>query len=105
MGEPVFVTAIDPAANTVTVAPAGNEYRTDMTVSGLNFQRLSPFSGGLRASVRIRYAAQPVPADVLVDAEAGRAQVHFSEPARAVTPGQSAVFYDGDELLFGGFIE
>lgn len=105
MGEPVFVTAIDPVGNTVTVAPAGGEYRRDMTVSGLNFQRLAPFSGELRASVRIRYGAQPVPAEVLVDADAGKAQVRFSEPARAVTPGQSAVFYNGDELLFGGFIE
>ena len=105
MGRPVFVTAIDPVRNTVTVAPAGSEYQDSMTVSGLQFQRLAPCSGALTASVRIRYAAQPVPADVILDLDAGKARVRFRSPARAVTPGQSAVFYDGDTLLFGGFIE
>lgn len=104
LGEPVFVTSIDPEANTVTVGRKGSEYRSEMTVSSLSFQKLPPLPGTYRLDVKIRYAAPPVPCTVTVTGS-GEARVVFDARARAVTPGQSAVFYDGKDIAFGGFIE
>lgn len=112
-GKPMYVSAIDYARNTVTLTESGGEYMTRTKVRGLNFQLLSPEHavGTLHASVRIRYAAEPIPAEIAFRyspnrgvTEASEAIISFDNPARAVTPGQSAVAYDGDRLLFGGFI-
>ncbi len=87
----------------------GNVYMSRAVLSGLNFQLLDPakLPERLRAEVRIRYAAKPVPAEIyFTEAGSGlEAEVVFDTPARAVTPGQSAVAYSDDALLFGGFIK
>lgn len=106
LGEPVYVSAIDPKANTVTLARAGGEYALSAHVSSLQFQALAPCSAGttVNADVKIRYSAQPAPSKVTFDASG--AEVLFASPVRAVTPGQSAVFYDEDgNVLFGGLID
>ena len=103
---PVFVTEIDPAANTVRVAPAGNEMRMSFIADSLNFQFTDePREGETREGdflVKIRYAAKPAKARVVYTRE--KAEVFFEEPQRAVTPGQSSVFYVEDKVAFGGFI-
>ena len=54
-------------------------------------------------SVKIRYQHEPAPATVeLIGPD--RVRIRFDEPQRAITPGQAAVFYDGDEVLGGGWI-
>ena len=77
-----------------------------MTVGELNFQSLAEtqcFESDALL-VKIRYAAPPVPCRVRIEGE--RAFVSFPTPVRAITPGQSAVFYDRDGVIaFGGFIE
>lgn len=108
LGHPVFVTRIDPAENRVCLAPAGMEYTDTVTVRGLSFQRAEErmLIPGLRTLVKIRYAAQPAPAAVR-SYENGLLTAVFDTPQRAVTPGQSAVFYDADgegSVLFGGEI-
>ena len=105
LGRPAFVTAIDPALNTVTLTCDESRIFTDRLIcSGLNFMALAP---GDRFSVRgegkVRYAAKPEGAFALI--ENGKAQISFERQVRAVTPGQSVVFYGGDRILFGGMIE
>lgn len=103
LGEPVFVSAIDPINNTVTVSKSGGEYTDRMNVSKLNFQFLTPTSDAkFEAEVKIRYGASAVKASVEIHGDT--ASIYFDQPARAVTPGQSAVFYSEDRILFGGFI-
>ena len=58
----------------------------------------------LQLSVKVRYQAPTVPATVRIKAD-GTALVWLKEAQRSVTPGQSAVFYDGDVVIGGGFIE
>lgn len=103
-GEPMFVASLDPDANTVTLVPAGGEFCSEMSVRELNFQKLPPETQGiLTADVRVRYSARPVPCEVTLSHDC--AIVRFREPLRAVTPGQSAVFYRNSDLLFGGIID
>lgn len=103
-GRPMFVSKLDPVSNTVTLVPAGGEFAVNTVVSELNFMKLLPQrEGRLRASCRVRYSAKPTPCNIVFEGE--KAYVTFDYHARAVTPGQSAVFYDGDDLLFGGIIE
>ena len=108
LGHPVFVTRIDPHRNTVHLAPSGQEYSETASAVGINFQKLAPAAlcVGMKVSVKIRYAAPPAEA-VVAAVEDDRVTVRFASPQRAVTPGQSAVFYDperSEDVLFGGTI-
>lgn len=103
LGEHMYVTNIDAKNNTVTLSPAGGEYRKQATVGSLVFQKQPPSSFSGRYQVKIRYGAPLADCEVTVDN--GKAEVHFDTPARSVTPGQSAVFYRDNVLMFGGFIE
>jgi tRNA-specific 2-thiouridylase len=60
---------------------------------------------GLRGQVKIRNKHTAAPASIRPTADEARVEVVFDEPQRAVTPGQGAVFYDGDVVLGGGWIE
>lgn len=104
LGEPVFVKKIDGENNRIYLAKSGEEYGNKLTVSGLNFVGMTPtedFDGELY--VKIRYAAKPQIAKVCIKGD--KCTVTFPENVRAVTPGQSAVFYDDDKIMFGGFID
>ncbi len=101
-GEPLFVIDLDAGTNTVIVGQ--NE---ELMAGGLIAERISFVSGEkpdgeVHIEVRIRYGSQPVPAALRIDG--GRAEVRFERPQRAVTPGQAAVFYDGERVLGGGTI-
>lgn len=104
LGEPVFVKKIDCKSGNIYLAKSGDEYTNSLSVSEINFMETEPtehFSGDLL--VKIRYAAKPVPAKVTICGK--KCTVDFYEPVRAVTPGQSAVFYNNDRIAFGGFID
>ena len=104
-GKPVYVTEIRAADRQVVVGSAQSLLRDAMEIRDANWIRFESLARPLRATVKIRYRAVPAWAEVRPLGDGGdRAQVVFDEPQRAVTPGQAAVFYDGDCVLGGGWI-
>ena len=105
MGERVFVTKIDPIANTITLS-ADDSYANEIELSGIVFSGIEepPSGEELRLSVKVRYLAPPIECRFSY-LGGGKALVRLGSPVRAVTAGQSAVFYDGEELCAGGFID
>jgi tRNA-uridine 2-sulfurtransferase len=100
---PYYVVDLDASTNTVRVGRANHLFRQELDAKNVNWVSIPPPSGPLRCQVRIRNQHIPAPALVTRVGEA-QATVRFDEPQRAVTPGQAAVFYDGDLLLGGGTI-
>lgn len=103
-GERVFVRAIDAARNRITVAPAARLGAVAARVRGVSWVSGSPPAGALRATVRVRHRHAGASASV-VPQGAEAADVRFDAAVTAVTPGQAAVFYAGDRVLGGGWIE
>jgi tRNA-specific 2-thiouridylase len=100
---PLYVMGKDAASNTLVVGTGEELGRSELIAAPVHWQGGRPPSGPLRAQVKIRYTAREVPAQVK-PLEGGGARVRFDEPQRDITPGQAAVFYDGDLLLGGGTI-
>ncbi len=104
-GKPMYVVKIEPASKKVFVGPP-EELRTKrFRVREVNWVSVAEPRAAARFEVKIRHQFTPVPAEVRPLGEAGRAEVEFDEPQRAVTPGQGAVFYNGDLVAGGGWIE
>ena len=101
----ISVTDIDPEANTVTLSPTYSE-ASSLTVSDPIFSGMHPLRVGEEAEleVKLRYAAPPIKCRVR-RLENGKLSVDLDAPARAVTAGQSAVFYKEGVLMFGAFID
>ena len=104
-GEPLYVIRTDPATQRVTVG--GNEELScgKFFARDVNWVSIAAPAGPVAATVKIRNKHQAARAMLHPTAEPGRIEVVFAEPQRAVTPGQGAVFYDGDLVLGGGWIE
>ncbi len=100
--ERLYVLSIDAAANRVVVGAASDLATREARVGALRFPSGIP-SGSFRAQARLRHRAAEVPATVLLEDDA-TARVLFDQPARAVAPGQSCVFYDGDAVMGGGVL-
>jgi tRNA-specific 2-thiouridylase len=103
VGEKRFVTGIDPALNAITVGPEEDLLSSALVAGQVNWVGEEP-AGPVRASVKIRYRTAAAPAVVTPLGER-QALVAFDAPQRAITPGQAAVFYNGDVVLGGGAIE
>ena len=103
--EPLYVQAIRPVEGTVVVGPKKGLQARGLVAEGCNWLSFERPPGPMECQVKIRYRSKAVPALVTVGADASTAFVEFEEPQRAVTPGQAAVFYRGDEVLGGGWIE
>lgn len=101
-GVPMFVAALDPAHNAVILSPNGGRRSESLTASELNWIAFDTPPDEFRALVKIRFAAKKAPALVRISGE--KAEVLFDEPQLSVTPGQFAVFYDGDIVLGSGII-
>jgi tRNA-specific 2-thiouridylase len=79
---------------------SGQEYHRSFLAEDLNWMAIPDLTEPMQLSVKIRYGGKPVPATV-TPLKDGSVRVDFDTPQRAVTPGQSAVFYR-DNLLIGG---
>jgi tRNA-specific 2-thiouridylase len=103
MGIPYYVVDIDPKESIVVVGREEELLEREFTVSGLNWVALDGLEKELEVEVKIRYTHKASPATLCPEGD--RVKVVFGEPQRAVTPGQAAVFYQGDVVLGGGWIE
>jgi tRNA-specific 2-thiouridylase len=102
-GEPMFVTKIDPLTNTVYLGREEDLMGHSMYVRNANWQKIGQLENGLEATTKIRYKDQGALSTLHNDVD-GRIRVDFSHNVSAIAPGQSAVFYDGDDVIGGGFI-
>jgi tRNA-specific 2-thiouridylase len=103
-GKPVYVTEILPETNTVVLGDEEDLNRAEMTVSRINYIKYDHLPDGMEALVKIRYKDKGTPGELHPDTQ-GNIIVHFREDAKGVAPGQSAVFYEGDDVLGGGTIQ
>jgi tRNA-specific 2-thiouridylase len=103
-GQPLYVVELQPDTQTVVVGPRRALERTAMRVAGVNWIAGAAPSSAIRACVQIRHKHRPAPATVTPSGPA-TAHVDFDAPQAAVSPGQAAVFYDGDVVLGGGWID
>jgi len=100
---PLYVIQIDAANHRVTVGADEELAVRELHARRLNWIAIEKLTGPMRVKIKIRHRHEPAWATLEPDGdEAVRAT--FDEPQRAVTPGQSAVFYDGDEVVGGGWI-
>lgn len=104
LGEPTYVLKINPEKNTVMLGNADQLKTEYMLVEPPVAPDIEELLTCLNLSVRIRYRSRPIPCQVLQLPDNGYLLVKFATEASAITPGQSAVFYDGNRVLGGGFI-
>jgi tRNA-specific 2-thiouridylase len=103
MGRPMFVTQIIPETNTVVLGEADELLQTEMMVSGLNMGKYASIPDGMEATTKIRYRDAGSMSRLYNDADGIR--VSFDHSVNSIAPGQSAVVYEGDDVVCGGIIQ
>ncbi len=103
MGRPVFVTHIDPEHNTVTLGDEVDLEKNIMTVGKLNLIKYDTITPGMEALTKIRYKDKGALSNLYQDGNTMK--VEFYESVKGIAPGQSAVFYEGDDVIGGGHIQ
>ncbi len=103
LGKPAFVTEIIPETNTVVLGEENDLNRTEMNVTGINWMKFDGLTEGMEAVTKIRYKDKGALSQ-LFTYENG-IKVRFYEDVKGVAPGQSAVFYDGNDVIGGGIIQ
>jgi tRNA-specific 2-thiouridylase len=104
MGEPYYVTKIVPETNTVMIGKEDELMDQRMRVRGVNLVKYASLPEDMPAVTKIRYK-DPGAESILHPVDAAHVDVIFSNVVKAITPGQSAVFYEGDDVLGGGWIK
>jgi tRNA-specific 2-thiouridylase len=104
VGEPVYVLDMDRERNALIVGPDRDLYHHALSVHSVSYVAGDPPEGTMRVTAKIRSMGSETPA-TLIPLDANHARLVFDSPVRAFAPGQAAVFYDGDVVIGGGFIE
>jgi tRNA-specific 2-thiouridylase len=103
-GRRLYVQQVRPATNTVILGPEESLYSDHCNVGDLNLFEPSLSQEPTSVEVKVRYATPPVPA-TLCPLNPSALRIQFREPQKALSPGQSAVFYRGDQVMGGGIIQ
>jgi tRNA-specific 2-thiouridylase len=101
-GKPMFVTQIIPETNTVVLGEAHELQALQMYVGGVNMVKYASVTDGMRAATKIRY--RDAGGESILYNEGNRIRVDFAHAVSSIAPGQSAVFYEGDDVIGGGII-
>jgi tRNA-specific 2-thiouridylase len=103
-GKPVYVTEIERDSNTIRIGENADLLKNGLVASQVNLVSRDRLTDGMSVHVKVRYKDDPSPAHVFNEG-VDRFRVVFEKTKRAITPGQSVVLYDGEDLLGGGVIE
>jgi tRNA-uridine 2-sulfurtransferase len=103
LGKPAYVTAIDPDTNTVVLGDEEDLEKQDMKVGRVNWIKYEGVEGEMDVLTKIRYKDKGSLSTIL--SSGSDVVVRFYEKAKGIAPGQSAVFYEGDEVIGGGIIQ
>lgn len=102
--EPLYVVGIDTGRNQVIVGNRDSVHQLECVVGRVNWVSMGQPASEIRAQAQVRYRTPATPASI-IPLDEGRVRVVFDEPQFGITPGQAAVWYEGDVLLGGGIIE
>lgn len=103
LGRPIYVTGIIPETNTVVLGEEEDLQKSEMMVSGINYIKYDHIPEGLEATTKIRYKDKGALSNLYN--ENGQVKVRFYDQVKGIAPGQSAVFYEGDDVIAGGIIQ
>ena len=103
LGRPIFVTEIRKDTNEVVLGDLPDLFRDGMNVGKLNFQKYAAIEGPLEAVTKVRYKHEGTPA-VIEQVEQDKIIVNFQDGVSGIAPGQAAVFYEGNDVIGGGWI-
>lgn len=101
---PLYVISIDKSTNTIVVGSHEQLYKKKLIADQINLISVEKMDEPLGVKARIRYKHREAQA-IVKPLPSGSMEVEFSNPQRAITPGQSVVFYEGDVVVGGGIIE
>lgn len=102
-GKPVYVTGIQPETNTIILGDEEDLNRSEMLVSKINWMKYEGVTDGMEAVTKVRYKDRGTLSN-LYNGQAG-VTVKFYDDAKSIAPGQSAVFYEGNDVIGGGIIQ
>ncbi len=103
LGEPMYVNSINAENNTVEIVRKDELLKSSMLVKDLNIQKYPEITGEMKTITKIRYHDKGSPA--IIKQKNDSVIVEFQEPVSAIAPGQSAVFYENDDVIGGGIID
>ena len=103
LGRPAFVTGIDPESNTIVLGEEEDLKGSEMNVAKINWLKYDGHTEGMEVLAKIRYKDKGAIGN-LSTYETG-VKVRFYDDVKGIAPGQSAVFYEGDDVIGGGIIQ